>query len=230
MSTLLLRLAGPLQSWGTSSKYDCRVSGREPSKSGVIGMISSAMGRNRDESIEDLSSLRFGVRIDQEGVLLRDFHMAHTEKKDSFVTNRYYLADAIFLIGLEGERSLLESIESALHSPAYPLFLGRRSCPPSDRVCLGIKDDDLETSLKNEEWLASKWYKKKLKGHAELELVMDSKDGIGASVRDNPVSFSQSMRQHSFRTVTHDVRGCIVGNNPEIETDVNPFNEMQGSK
>ena len=37
MSTLLLRLAGPMQSWGTDSKFDVRRTGREPSKSGVIG-------------------------------------------------------------------------------------------------------------------------------------------------------------------------------------------------
>ena len=44
MSTLLLRLAGPMQSWGTDSKFDVRRTGREPSKSGVIGLVAAALG------------------------------------------------------------------------------------------------------------------------------------------------------------------------------------------
>ena len=44
MSTLLLRLAGPMQSWGTDSKFDERRTGREPSKSGVIGLVAAALG------------------------------------------------------------------------------------------------------------------------------------------------------------------------------------------
>ena len=39
MSTLLLRLAGPLQSWGTDSKFEVRRTENEPSKSGVIGLV-----------------------------------------------------------------------------------------------------------------------------------------------------------------------------------------------
>jgi CRISPR system Cascade subunit CasD len=67
MPTLLLRLAGPLQSWGSISKFDTRMTNSEPTKSGVIGMIASAMGRSRSESVSDLISLRFGVRADQTG-------------------------------------------------------------------------------------------------------------------------------------------------------------------
>ena len=72
MSTLLLRLAGPLQAWGYDSKFETRRTGREPSKSGVIGLLAAALGRKRDESIEDLRELRFGFRVDREGQLLHD--------------------------------------------------------------------------------------------------------------------------------------------------------------
>lgn len=227
MSTLLLKLAGPLQSWDTSSKYNLRMSGREPSKSGVIGLIAAAMGRGRDESISDISSLKFGVRIDQEGKLLHDFHTAHSTAR-SYVTHRYYLADAVFLVGLEGDEKFLKSIESALRSPVYPLFLGRRSCPPAGEICLGIRNGNLISSLKNEGWLAAEWYKKKLKYQAELEFILDSEDNDEAPVRDNPISFSQKMRQHSFRTVNHDIRGCVVNTNPEMDTDIDVFNIMEG--
>ena len=42
MATLLLRLAAPLQSWGSGSKFNIRSTEREPTKSGVIGMIAAA--------------------------------------------------------------------------------------------------------------------------------------------------------------------------------------------
>ena len=45
MPTLLLRLVGPMQAWGTSSRFDERDTGKEPSKSGVIGLLAAALGR-----------------------------------------------------------------------------------------------------------------------------------------------------------------------------------------
>ena len=95
MSTLLLRLAGPMQSWGTDSKFDVRRTGREPSKSGVIGLVAAALGiaRQDRQALQTLNSLRFGVRVDREGALLRDFHTARPEKGTPYVTYRYYLSD-----------------------------------------------------------------------------------------------------------------------------------------
>ena len=50
MSTLLLRLAAPLQSWGASSKFGRRATEREPTKSGVIGLVAAALGIRRTEA------------------------------------------------------------------------------------------------------------------------------------------------------------------------------------
>ena len=74
MSTLLLRLAASMQAWGSDFRFEVRRTGREPTKSGVIGLLAAALGRSRADSIDDLCQLRFGVRVDQEGQLLRDFH------------------------------------------------------------------------------------------------------------------------------------------------------------
>jgi len=52
------------------------------------------------------------------------------------VSPRYYLSDAVFLVGLEGERALLEVIHAALRHPVWPLALGRKACPPSVPVYL----------------------------------------------------------------------------------------------
>lgn len=145
MATLLLRLEGPLQAWGTTSRFDERDTQLEPSKSGVIGLICAALGRDRSEPVADLAALRLGVRVDREGIPLRDYQtatgvvIAATGKADlgrTVVSPRYYLADAIFLVGLEGERALLEEIQRALRHPVWPLCLGRKSCAPSAPIAL----------------------------------------------------------------------------------------------
>ena len=78
-----------------------------PSKSSVIGLIASSLGyrRDDDEKIVRLNELDFAVRVDQQGNLLRDFHIAqkYTEKgkfERNYVTNRYYLEDAVFVVAL----------------------------------------------------------------------------------------------------------------------------------
>lgn len=149
MSTLLLRLAAPLQAWGINSKFDIRKTEREPSKSGVIGLLAAALGRRRDESLDDLAALTFGVRSDKEGELLKDFHMVRKDKKTSYVTTRYYLADAIFLVGLESQdENFLKTLDQALQAPVFPLFLGRRSCPPTLPLSLGIQTNGFAYSFK----------------------------------------------------------------------------------
>ena len=71
MTVLLLRLAGPLQAWGVKSRFTVRSTELAPTRSGIIGMLSAAIGRRRTDPIEDLLSLRFGVRKDQPGRVIR---------------------------------------------------------------------------------------------------------------------------------------------------------------
>ena len=194
MATLLLRLAAPLQAWGSDSKFNIRSTEREPTKSGVIGMIAAAMGIQRNDDprkLEPLNALNFGVLVEREGKLLKDFHMVHemVDKKDSHVTERYYLSDAVFLAALESDdKAFLEQIAAALKSPVFPLYLGRRSCPPTLPLVLGIRDDKLSEVLKNEpsEYNGTK------------RIVYDSDDD-GVVVRDVPISFSQLHRQYGCR-------------------------------
>ena len=194
MSTLLMRLAAPLQSWGTESKFDVRRTEKEPSKSGVIGLVAAALGIRRDENekIERLSGLRFGVRVDKEGVMIRDYHIAKSGK-DTYVTNRYYLSDAVFVVGLEStDEGILYQIEEALSHPVFPLYLGRRSCPPTGKLSLGI------TPLSLEEALSSAPIQNE-KADA-VRIVIEAKKGNrGSLLRDQPVSFNSENRQYAFR-------------------------------
>lgn len=157
MSVLLMRLAGPMQSWGTRSRFTNRDTDLEPSKSGVVGLICAAMGRSRDNPVDDLAGLRMGVRVDREGLVASDYHTtldiirADSSGKGTELSTRYYLSDADFLVGLEGNNwSLLEQIDLALASPVWPLYLGRKSFVPGCPVRLpdGLRSDqDLETAL-----------------------------------------------------------------------------------
>lgn len=209
MSTLLLRLAAPLQSWGSNSKFDTRYTDPSPTKSGVIGLLACAMGIDRKEPLGWMQSIKYGVRIDQPGELLVDFHMVHeqTESKNAsvWVTRRHYLADAVFVAAIESDDDKLQLLVNALRAPAYPIYLGRRSCPPAGQVVLGIRQGNLQENLKQLEYQGSDHhlYKMKRQGRqAMVEILRDAEsDEDGYIVKDAPVSFSQVHRQYGFRSV-----------------------------
>ena len=222
MSTLLIRLAAPLQSWGIDSKFERRNTGRTPSKSGVVGLCAAALGYNRreDEKIKKLAGLRFGVRVDNPGTLQKDFHMAHEEsfwdssdrttinrdkKASSYLTMRYYLSDAVFLVGLEGDEGFLMDIDEALRFPRYPLFLGRRGCPPEGHVALGVVSDSLKESLERYPRLAitrsSKPAEKNLRILVDAEKRGSEFNRGVYLLRDLPLSFNPEHRKYDLRTV-----------------------------
>ena len=195
MSTLLLRFAAPMQAWGADSRFDIRKTNREPTKSGVVGLLAAALGLQRDAPLNELTALRMGVRVDREGVLLRDFHMVHGEKS-SYVTTRYYLCDAVFLVGVFSENEvLMRRLEEAVRCPAFPLFLGRRSCPPEGRVCLGLRAMTLENALTSEPSLAAHGA---FQQNERLRMVLEDPRGT-ARLRDMPISFSPFDRQYGYR-------------------------------
>lgn len=199
MATLLLRLAAPLQAWGSDSKFETRRTGREPSKSGIVGLLAAALGYRRYEfeGLVALNKLRFGVRTDKEGKLLRDFHTAHKDPtKPPYVTKRYYLSDAVFLVGLEGDKELLERLEYALSHPVFPLFLGRRSCPPTLPLCIGIRDATLIDALRGEPALVEN-------PRRAMRITADAmeNDKRTSVQRDIAISFDPRCRRHNFRTV-----------------------------
>ncbi|GAA5014556.1 type I-E CRISPR-associated protein Cas5/CasD [Kitasatospora paranensis] len=161
---LLLHLAGPLQSWGERSQFNERDTAPFPTRSGVIGLLASALGRRREDSIEDLTGLSLTVRADRPGVLLRDLHTvggglpgrqtvttAEGKKRSggtaTLLSHRYYLADAAFTAALTGDADVLESCRTALRDPVWPPYLGRRSCPPEGPLLLGLFDDALHHLL-----------------------------------------------------------------------------------
>lgn len=225
MAVLLLRLAAPLQAWGSNSKFNIRSTDREPTKSGVVGMIAAALGIQRNsnsELLKPLAELRFGVRADKEGKLIRDFHMVHYGEK-SDLTERNYLSDAVFVAGLESDdAAFLEKIANALKNPVYPLYLGRKSCPPTLPVVLGVREKGLVESLKEEPFYCDSYRKKSYRMVYEVE-------NNGVRVQDVPISFSQLHREHGWRLKHEEIVVLKNSNDEESvenKTQHDPFAEL----
>ncbi len=221
MPTLLLRLAGPMQSWGTQSRFSIRDTGLEPSKSGVIGLLCAALGKPRSEKPDDgfpgltqLSALRMGVRVDREGVIKRDFHTAggaHKRGDDygvikadgksrgTVTSQRWYLSDANFLVGLEAEsHDLLARLNTAITYPRWQLSLGRKSFVPGlpVRTPNGLLEKSLRDALSTHPWEVIG----QTHSPERLRLIVDSSDLVGEVRQDVPVSFSA--RRFTIRYVT----------------------------
>ena len=217
MKTILLKFAGPLQSWGTSSHFETRHTDFYPSKSSVIGLIASSLGyrRDDDEKITRLNELDFAVRVDQQGNLLRDFHIAqkYTEKgkfERNYVTNRYYLEDAVFVVALShNNEQFLEMILQALKNPYFQPFMGRRALPFTADFILGETEIGAVESLRTLEWQASPWFmKRKLMGAVTLEIYYDrhlTDRGIYQLRQDVVKSFSQKGRRFGYRYETREL-------------------------
>lgn len=200
---LRLWLSGPLQSWGTASRFEVRATERAPSKSGVIGLLCAALGRRRGESVDDLAALRFGVCIERPGSVLRDFHtagagtdpvaVASGGRGRGIVTDRYYLEDAAFVVGLEGaDEELARALLEAVRAPRWLLCLGRRSCPPAGPIVdqAAIFHGTLEEALR-ERWCPQRGADEKPSWPVEL-LVEDR--GGGLVVNDQPAGAAFARR------------------------------------
>jgi CRISPR system Cascade subunit CasD len=157
-NTLFLRLAGPMQSWGTSSRFQLRRTDGYPSKSGVLGLLLCAKGVRREDSshaLEALAPLLMGVRVDRRGTLDWDYHTAgakigirradgkgpketaSTGELETSLSRRQYLYDASFLVALQGDSDAVARYAGHLQNPVWPVFLGRKCCVPSEPVFAG---------------------------------------------------------------------------------------------
>ncbi|MFZ5450928.1 MAG: type I-E CRISPR-associated protein Cas5/CasD [Thermodesulfobacteriota bacterium] len=172
VNTLFLRLEGPLQAWGDTSKFVIRRTLEAPTKSGVIGLLCCAMGLSRQKAhnwLRVLCDLKMGVRLDRPGEPYSDYHTlgakvgvlradgvrdpktglaikrtASTGEIETLITRREYLCDASFLVALQGEPGLIEELKKAVENPRWTLYLGRKCCPPSRPLLLCKEVDGVE--------------------------------------------------------------------------------------
>ncbi len=222
---LLLRLSAPMQSWGVMSRFSRRDTGKEPSKSGVIGLLCAALGISRGEANTDnpffdkLKNLKMGVLVLREGILQSDYHTAQNiakadgGTKDTELSTRFYLADADFVVGLEGDSlERLETVQAALQNPKWQLFLGRKAFVPNLPVYFreGIfaVEQSLEDFLRSDELdeILQKYndefggQNKKIETRRRL-IIEDNENG-SETRQDVPLSFAE--RRFTNRRVRTD--------------------------
>jgi len=170
----------------------------------VLGLVAAALGMDRTDPLDRLAAIRFGVRIDQPGTIERDFQTARTlDGKTSMpLSQRYYLADAVFVAGLESDdETLLDEIHAALRRPRYPLFLGRRAFPPARPIPAAIVDGTVRDALSAAPWQASPQSQRR--NISSLEILVDAAPGepVDLSLEDDPISFDPRRRRHGWRDV-----------------------------
>jgi len=151
---LLLRLYGPLASWGEIAVGESRHSAVQPSKSALLGLLGAALGVRRDDDQAQQAlaqGYRFAVKLICAGSPLRDYHtvqapaqrrkvqyrsrreeLADPSRLGTLLSAREYRCDSLALVAVEALDSApynLEALTRALREPFFTLYLGRKSCP-----------------------------------------------------------------------------------------------------
>lgn len=150
---LLMRLYGPLASWGEIAVGESRHSAVHPSRSALLGLLGAALGVERDDDEGQrmlTDGYRFAVKLESTGSPLRDYQTIQVGvaprkfqfrsrrqelaagKVDTILSTREYRCDSIALVAVEALPSAphdLEFVAAAFKNPRFSLCLGRKSCP-----------------------------------------------------------------------------------------------------
>lgn len=229
-----------MQSWGTDSHFDIRHTDQYPSKSAVLGLVAAALGWRRDDKrIESLNGFRFAVRIDQPGNIMKDYQTVHkaevskgTISYKTYITSRYYIEDAVFVVALGHEDKLFaDSVAEALQKPYFQLFMGRRSLPLPIDFVLAVRDEDVIAALRSIPWQAAGWYKwkqntedgsKRLSVYAEAFL----QNGIERIRKDQVVSLSHRGRRYVDRIETESA--MLIEADGGVRKEHDAFSALRG--
>lgn len=158
MDALILRLRGPLMSFGDVAVDELRPTDFLPGISFLVGLIGNALGwlYTDHEKLQRLQDrLVLASRLETRPELMRDYQNAEIHEKDLVWRSkgkpdrrlsglkgkgivqreRFYLANASVTVAFSlipaDAAPTLDDVEDALRRPARPLFLGRVCCPPS---------------------------------------------------------------------------------------------------
>ena len=156
MDYLVFRLYGPMASWGQAAVGGERPTGMAPGRAAILGLMGAALGIKREDEAGQqqlFDELQFAVKQLSAGTLMRDYHTVQvpsTDKKhrhytrkselsvdklNTVLSSRHYRQDGVWIVAVylkEGAKHhTLEQIQKHLQRPVFPLYLGRKSCPPS---------------------------------------------------------------------------------------------------
>ena len=156
---LAMLLAGPMQSWGHASRYGRRNTLAFPTRSGIIGILSAALGADKGDMqlLSCLNDLRYEVLALSPTRRVTDFHTvgggysraqrsqippkADGGTAQTVVTRREYLMDARFGVVVSGDGELINRCDRALNDPVWGVWLGRKACIPTEPISQGVFDD-----------------------------------------------------------------------------------------
>ena len=148
-------------SFGDAAIDDKLGTARFPALSMVCGLLANAAGLSRREParIQELQDgMQIASRLDRPGSRMRDYQTAGLNSKDkawnsqgrvaernggasgdfTVQLEKEYLADASVTVAVSMPEAWIDEYVAHLRTPARPLFLGRRSCPPTRPILLGV--------------------------------------------------------------------------------------------
>lgn len=240
MKQLALYLRAPLQSWGASSKFGDRGTIDAPTRSGLLGLIAAACGIDKNDEARDREWLARATKLSltvfafRRGDRMTDYHTvgARYDKDDPWerrmipvtaegkprgtdLTNRDYLADSIFGAVLAGDDALVGEMSEGLADPVWGVWLGRKSCVPTEPILVGVFDSDeaarkaLDARLRASlERGGGKVAGKREDEVVKFDLVEADADEAEETLLDVPVSFNR--REFHARRIRREIHELIA--------------------
>ena len=143
---LILKLEGPMQSWGKHSFEGLRPSEAFPGRSALLGLLGACLGIEREDregQRQLAASVGFAVRCDlgeHRPLKMTDYHTVKDARVDyqglksheTIQTWREYWQDAKYTVAiwnLPEAGVSLQQLQAAVCKPVFTPVLGRRSCP-----------------------------------------------------------------------------------------------------
>ncbi|NMG44762.1 type I-E CRISPR-associated protein Cas5/CasD [Aromatoleum toluvorans] len=227
---LVFRLYGPMASWGEIAVGESRHSASQPSRSALLGLLGAALGVRREDDDAQArlnAGYRFGIKLHATGHPLRDYHTVQAgpqlkkltyrtrrqelalptrEQLGTLLSAREYRCDAFATVAVgttpEAPWSLGRLTE-ALRYPAFPLYLGRKSCPLSAPLAPRVAEFDslksaldafdaspfpeLDKDATRASNIAQRWLKL---GSGQARYYWDEAWGVEALAPDSPATMS----------------------------------------
>lgn len=212
MSSLILHLHGPMQSWGIDAHADDRPSERFPTKSALVGLLAGALGKSRGSDVTDLARLNVTVRVDRAGEVMRDYHTVGagyesgqriplanggSGRATAVVSKRYYLSDAAFTVAISGDPVLIATLDEAVRHPKWAPALGRRSCPPAEPFDLGVTQEDPIAFLRD----VLPVVRRHVAYGKSVLFVADDPAGVALTIKDVPTTALNERGTYGVRRV-----------------------------
>lgn len=208
---VLMRLVGPMQSWGVGSSHDVRDAGAFPTKSAVAGIVAAALGWGKSHDLSALAAMPMAVRADMPGRTMTDYQVRQpmSRSRDGRIVHsaparhgeqtwRGYLADAAFAVALDAG-GMADDVAQAISAPVFSPFLGRKAYRPTAPVLAGTSDAPLMEALASMPWQGRGEPPRTLAVWRDLAPGDDP--ALAVAMHDVPVSFDQSCRNHGTRLV-----------------------------